>query len=126
MLLHTCSDQNIHQDTTNLSCFGIEESDEIYNLKNECQRLQKSFSFEMSDIGMKLKAKDEQLRSANEYLETLTCERENDRAEICRLTTDLNRERRSREKERPKMDELRQQVRTCYAYFQLGKSLDFS
>ena len=57
-----------------------------------------------------IQAKDDQLRSANNYLETMSCERETDRLEIIELTQTLSQERRKRDVEKQLIDELKQQV----------------
>ena len=79
-------------------------------MKNELSQLKVSFNAELSQWQLKVKAKEEQLRSANEYLETFSLERENDRLEITRLTQELCKERRLRDTGNSMMDDFRLQV----------------
>ena len=72
--------------------------------------MRSSFKTESSELRLKIKAKDDQLRSANTYLETMSSERETDRLEIIELTQALTQERRKRDVEKRQMDDLKQQV----------------
>ena len=99
--------------TSKVSCYcsDLEEgSDEVNVMKNELNQLKVSFNAELSQWQLKVKAKEDQLRSANEYLETFSSERENDRLEISRLTQELSRERRLRDTGNSMMDDFRLQV----------------
>ena len=92
-------------------CSDLEESSEEVNVvKNELSQLRMSFNAELSQWQLKVKAKEEQLRSANEYLETFSLERENDRLEITKLTQELCKERRLRDTGNSMMDDFRDQV----------------
>ena len=64
----------------------------------------------VTNLNKNIQAKDDQLRSANNYLETMSCERETDRLEIIELTQTLSQERRKRDVEKQLIDELKQQV----------------
>ena len=99
--------------TSKVSCYcsDLEEaSDEVNVMKNELNQLKVSFNAELSQWQLKVKAKEDQLRSANEYLETFSAERENDRLEISRLTQELGKERRLRDTGNSMMDDFRLQV----------------
>ena len=99
--------------TSKVSCYcsDLEESsDEVNVVKNELSQLRMSFNAELSQWQLKVKAKEEQLRSANEYLETFSLERENDRLEITKLTQELCKERRLRDTGNSMMDDFRDQV----------------
>ncbi len=86
------------------------KEEEIYNLKIELDQMRTSFKKESHDLMMQIKAKDEQLRSANDYLETLSLERESDRVEITRLSQTLAQERKGRDCDKMEMNDLRDQV----------------
>lgn len=87
-----------------------EHEEEIYKLQVQLEQMKQSFKKESSDLHLKIKAKDEQLRSANDYLELLTAERETDRNEIETLTRNLAQERKWRDNEIKAKDDLRLQV----------------
>lgn len=89
-----------------------ENEEEIYKLQVQLEQMKQSFKKESSDLNLKIKAKDEQLRSANEYLEVLTAERESDRGEIETLTRHLAQERKWKDKEMKAIDDLRLQVKS--------------
>lgn len=83
---------------------------EIHNLKSQLDQLQSSFNEESCEMKLKFKAKEDQLRSANDYLETLSSEREFDRAEILKLSQDLSQERKWRDTDKSIIDDLKNQV----------------
>ena len=109
----TAEDEGEGRSSSKVSCYcsDLEESsDEVNVVKNELSQLKVSFNAELSQWQLKVKAKEEQLRSANEYLETFSLERENDRLEITRLTQELCKERRLRDTGNSMMDDFRLQV----------------
>ena len=81
-------------------------------MKTEIHQMKTSFTSETHEITLKIKAKEEQLRSANEYLEIISSEREIDRSEIQKLTQELTQERRKRQVDSAMISEMGQQV--CY------------
>ena len=76
------------------------------NLKIESEEIH----IELKRIRLKLKDKETQLKSANEFVETLTNDREDDRLELLKLTQELKEERRSRDLEKALIQELKEQV----------------
>ena len=70
---------------------------------------------ELDQMRLKLKDRETQLKSANEFLESLTHERvherEDDQLKISKLTQELKEERRSRNLEKAVIEELYEQVR---------------
>ena len=70
---------------------------------------------ELDQMRLKLKDRETQLKSANEFLESLTSERvherEYDQLKISKLTQELKEERRSRNLEKAVIEELHEQVR---------------
>ena len=70
---------------------------------------------ELDQMRLKLKDRETQLKSANEFLESLTHERvherEDDQLKISKLTQELKEERRSRNLEKAVIEELHEQVR---------------
>ena len=88
----------------------MKQEQEIEVLNRELHQMKTSFSSENHDLSLKIRAKEEQLRSANEYLESVLSEREFDRREIQKLTQELTQERRKRDVDVTMIDELRHQV----------------
>ena len=76
------------------------------NLKIESEEVH----IELKRIRLKLKDKETQLKSANEFVDTLTNDREDDRLELLKLTQELKEERRSRDYEKALIQELKEQV----------------
>ena len=78
---------------------------------------------ELDQMRLKLKDRETQLKSANEFLESLTNERvherEDDQLKISKLTQELKEERRSRNLEKAVIEELHEQVRRLIILYQL-------
>ena len=78
---------------------------------------------ELDQMRLKLKDRETQLKSANEFLESLTSERvherEYDQVKISKLTQELKEERRSRNLEKAVIEELHEQVRRLIILYQL-------
>ena len=89
---------------------------EVEDLKLETEETH----FELDQMRLKLKDRETQLKSANEFLETVTNERvrerEDDRLEILKLTQELKEERRSRNLEKAVIEELHEQVINYFIY----------
>ena len=89
---------------------------EVEDLKLETEETH----FELDQMRLKLKDRETQLKSANEFLETVTNERvrerEDDRLEILKLTQELKEERRSRNLEKAVIEELYEQVINYFIY----------
>jgi hypothetical protein len=92
-------------------CIADMLDDNIFQLKEEMKLMDIQFKVEYKQLEQKVKAREDQLRSANEFLDSQNVEREADRLEVLQMTQELSRERRSKDKEKALIKDLRQQVK---------------
>ena len=95
---------NFDQQESTQDCFHTCQKFEELKLESE------EIQIELRTLKLKLKDKEVQLKAANEFVETLTIEREEERLEIIKLNKEIKDVRLSREFDKTIIEELHNQV----------------
>ena len=96
--------KSFDQQESTQDCFHTCQKFEELKLESE------EIQIELRTLKLKLKDKEVQLKAANEFVETLTIEREEERLEIIKLNKEIKDVRLSREFDKTIIEELHNQV----------------